>query len=259
MGEHAPEAAADPGATGRRGLVFAPRSSGVPLTRPHDPGATALAAIDRRIIQLFALVGEAIAGSSTVLLSADRVAAEALVRRDADIDALYRSLDDEVLRLIAEGTSSAGISPAEMRHLVAVLRILPELERSGDLAEHIALRATRGVAAEMSARVRGLVERMGEVASAMWRMAADAYGDRTPDVANKLDVLDDELDELQVSLTAELVTCGLPTSVVIELALIARFYERLGDHAVNIARRVPGYDPLGGVAAPLMRSGELPC
>jgi phosphate transport system protein len=193
-----------------------------------------IALIDKRVIQLFALVGEAIAGSTAVLLTGDRVAARALVQRDADIDARYRELDRAVLGLLAEGRSGE-----EMAHLVAVLRILPELERSGDLAEHVARRATRGISTEMTARARGLVERMGDVACAMWRMAADSYGDRRRDVADELDALDDELDELHVSLTAELVGGTMTIPVVIELVLIARFYERLGDHAVNIARRVP--------------------
>lgn len=189
--------------------------------------------IDRRMIQLFALVGEAIAGSTAVLLTGDREAARALVARDAEIDARYRELDRTVLGVLA-----AGAPPAAMSHLVTVLRILPEVERSGDLAEHVARRASEGITTETSARARGLIERMGDVACAMWRMAADAYGEGRPDVGEELDSLDDELDELHVSLTAELVGGGMPIAVIIELVLIARFYERLGDHAVNIARRV---------------------
>ncbi|HTX01288.1 MAG TPA: PhoU domain-containing protein, partial [Acidimicrobiales bacterium] len=65
--------------------------------------AADIALIDKRVIQLFALVGEAIAGSTAVLLTGDRVAARALVQRDADIDARYRELDRAVLALLAEG------------------------------------------------------------------------------------------------------------------------------------------------------------
>jgi phosphate transport system protein len=205
------------------------RSNGGP------PGAwdQELARIDKRVIQLFALVGEAIAGSTAVLLTGDRAAARELVQRDADIDERYRELDRAVLRLLAQPRPSE-----EMTYLVAVLRILPELERSGDLAEHVARRATRGITTEMTARARGLLERMGDVACAMWRMAAEAYGHHG-DAAEELDALDDELDELHVGLTAELVAGRMSIPVVIELVLIARFYERFGDHAVNIARRVP--------------------
>jgi len=73
----------------------------------------------------------------------------------------------------------------------------------------------------------------------MWRMAADAYGDRSPTRAPRLDELDDEMDELNVTLTAELASGEMALPIIIELALVSRFYERLGDHAVNVTRRVP--------------------
>jgi phosphate transport system protein len=60
--------------------------------------------------------------------------------------------------------------------------------------------------------------------------------------------LDDELDDLHVTLTAELATGAMPVPVAIELAMIARFYERFGDHAVNLARRLAALD--GEVAEP---------
>ncbi len=248
--------------------TFAARSganAGISAARPENSGkalgqSEELAQIDKRVIQLFALVGEAIAGSTAVLLTGDRVEARELVQRDAEIDARYRELDAAVLRLLAEGRDVD-----DMVHLVAVLRILPEVERSGDLAEHVARRASRGITTEMTARARGLLERMGDVACAMWRMAADAYGDRC-DVADDLDALDDELDELHVSLTAELVGGTMTIPVVIELVLIARFYERLGDHAVNIARRVPhrrhsppaaAVEPVAGSLAPAPTTTRL--
>jgi phosphate transport system protein len=127
---------------------------------------------------------------------------------------------------------------ADLRFLLSVLRIVPELERSHDLAEHIARRATRGLAAELTPRIRGLIEQMGRIGVEMWRAVADAYIERDADAADKLNAQDDELDELHVSLTAELVSGVLSVPVVVEMALVARFYERLGDHAVNIASRV---------------------
>ena len=69
------------------------------------------------------------------------------------------------------------IAPFNTRRLLTLLRILPEVERSGDLAEHIARRAARGLGVEMSPRSRGLVERMGEVASTIWREATDVIID----------------------------------------------------------------------------------
>jgi phosphate transport system protein len=126
----------------------------------------------------------------------------------------------------------------DMRFLLSVLRVVPELERSGDLAEHVAQRAARGLADALTPRVRGLIEQMGEVTREMWREAADAWIDRDGDAAHPLTEHDDELDDLHVSLTAELVAGQLTIPVAIETALVGRFYERLGDHAVNVAHRI---------------------
>jgi phosphate uptake regulator len=63
--------------------------------------------------------------------------------------------------------------------MLILLRILPEVERNGDLAEHIARRAARGLGSEMSPRP-GLIERMGEVASTIWREATDVIIDGKP-------------------------------------------------------------------------------
>ena len=96
----------------------------------------------------------------------------------------------------------------------------------------------RGLSSELSPRVRGIIEQMGNIGVEMWRMVADAWIERDADLASRLDANDDELDELLVSLTAELVSGSTPVPVVLELALIGRFYERLGDHAVNISKRI---------------------
>ncbi len=190
--------------------------------------------IDRQIIQLFAMVGEGMAGATHALLASDREAARTLVASDETIDTLYHELEELAQRRLAQRTTG----PEELRELVAVLRMLPELERSGDLAEHVARRAIRGLGVELSPRARGLVEQLGEIACDMWRKTADAYGDRSRDVAEQVEQLDDELDELHVLLTAEIASGSMALPVAIEAALVARFYERFGDHAVNLSRRI---------------------
>jgi phosphate transport system protein len=72
----------------------------------------------------------------------------------------------------------------------------------------------------------------------MWRTAADAYVERNPHAADMLRERDDEIDDLLVSLTAELASGVVTLPVAIEVALLGRFYERLGDHAVNLTERV---------------------
>jgi phosphate transport system protein len=202
-----------------------------------------LGAIDRRVIQLFALVAEALAGATHALLAADRDAARSLAARDEAIDQLYRELEQAAARR----AETAG-SVAELRYLVTVLRLLPEIERSGDLAKHVASRAIRGLGVELSHRTRGMIEQMGEISCEMWRRTADAYADRDPEAAGGLEELDDDLDELHVLLTAEIASGSMTVPVAIEAALVARFYERLGDHAVNLARRIAELPPSDTVA-----------
>ena len=190
--------------------------------------------IDNKVTQLFALVGEGVGAATDAFLTGDRDGARALVDNDPLLDSLYHDVE----RLVQTQFALQAPVASDMRFLLSVLRIVPELERSGDLAEHIAQRAARGLTGELTPRVRGLVEQMGRVGVEMWRMAADAYGDRDPGASERIHERDDELDDLHVSLTAELVSGALTMPVALEMSLVARFYERLGDHAVNVAKRV---------------------
>ena len=119
-----------------------------------------------------------------------------------------------------------------------MLRIVPELERSHDLVVDIAHRANHILSEDLSPRSRGIVERMGSLVSDMWRQAADSWYQRDRSAAAALAERDDEMDELHASLIAELASGRMAIPVTMEMTLVARFYERLGDHAVNIARRV---------------------
>jgi phosphate transport system protein len=190
--------------------------------------------IDQKVVQLFALVAEGVAKATDAFLANDREAAESMADADAVIDQLYCDIEELVQRQFALQSPMA----RDMRFLLSVLRIVPELERSGDLAEHIAARATRGVSDNITPRIRGLIEQMGHIDAQMWREAADGYVDRDGGVAARLNDRDDELDELHSSLIAELVTGQLSVPIALEMALVARFFERLGDHAVNIGERI---------------------
>jgi phosphate transport system protein len=199
--------------------------------------ATADEQIRPQIVQIFALVGEAMAGATHALLSGDRELAKSVVDKDIAIDNLVNSI---VVTAEMQLLENDALNIADRRRLLTLLRILPEVERSGDLAEHIARRAARGLGNEMSPRSRGLVERMGEVASTIWREATDVIIDGKLEQAGAIEEIDDELDDLHVSLTAELTSGSMTLPVAVELALLARFYERFGDHCVNLARRQVG-------------------
>ena len=210
-----------------------------------------LAAIDVRVGRLFALVGEGLSSATAAFLDGDREAARAVAAADPVIDDLYQ----EAEALVHEQLTRDGhISGAELLRLISVLRIAPELERSGDLVEHIALRASQNIGAVLNPRCRGLIQRMSDIAVELWHAAADSYHDDDITAADRLRQRDDDLDALHVELTAELAAGETSLAVAIEMGLVGRFYERLGDHAVNIARRVM---PPRAPAPPQLEFGDV--
>ncbi len=194
--------------------------------------------IDLGVMRLFALVSEALAGATTALLGDERDTADSIVEADLVID----DLTSEIEGYVWERIETTDPQILDLRHLINVLLILPELERSADLAEHIAQRARFNMGPSMSPRSRGIFQRMSEIAIAMWREAADAYLDRDLD-AMEVDHADEELDTLRDQLTEEVAKSTMPMHVSSQVILVARFYERLGDHAVNLARRIASLPP----------------
>jgi len=187
----------------------------------------ALENIESKVIELFAMVGEDLPSATRALLSCDGEALTPLLERDREVEELV----NRAILLQAPVAS-------DLRFLLSALRIVPELERSHDLVVHIAARANRLFTGDLSARASGLVEAMGALASTMWRTAADAWYQRDRSAAQALVERDEEMDDLHASLIAELASGQMSVPVTMEMTLAARDYERLGAHAVNIARRV---------------------
>jgi phosphate transport system protein len=194
----------------------------------------ALEAIEAKVIELFAMVAEDMPGATHALLSGDNEVVQVLIERQRTIDALYPEIEELVNREILLQAPVA----SDLRFLLSVLRIAPELERSHRLVVQIASRANHILSEDLSPRSRGLVERMGNLVSDMWRQAADSWYQRDRSAAFTLSERDNEMDELYVSLIAELASGRMTVPVTMEMTLVSRFYERLGDHAVNVARRV---------------------
>ena len=190
--------------------------------------------IDTKVIELFAMVTEGLAAATDTFLAGDRESARQVADRDQLIDSLYHDVETLVERSLLLQAPVA----SELRYLLSVLRIVPELERSHDLVVQIAGRANHILNEDLSPRCQGLIERMGDLASDMWRQAVDSWYQRDRSAAANLGERDNEMDELYASLMAELASGRLALPVTMEMTLVARFYERLGDHAVNIARRV---------------------
>jgi phosphate transport system protein len=127
---------------------------------------------------------------------------------------------------------------SDLRFLLSVLRIVPELERSHDLVVEIARLADHILSDDLSPRSRGLIERMGGLAADMWRQAADGWYKRDRTAAFVLAGRDNEMDDLHASVIGELASGRMAVPVTMEMTLVARLYKRLGAHAANIARRV---------------------
>lgn len=186
------------------------------------------------MLHLFRLVADGLAKATTAFLAGDTEAAGRVIAGDTEFDDLQDEIEVAVERRLADG-----VGPDELAALLAVVRIVPELERSGDLVEHIALRTSGGLATELTAVGCELIEQMATIGVELWRSAADAYGAKDAAAAVGMRARDDEIDDLHVRLTTELAAGTLAPAAAIELGLLARFYERLGDHAVNVVRRLP--------------------
>ena len=190
--------------------------------------------IDVKVVRLFALVTESVAAATDALLAGDSEAAVALAGRDRMVD----RLEDDLERLAERELFMQQPMLGDLRYLVSVLRVVPELERSGDLATHIAQRAATNLAASLTPTVRGKLEQMGVLCVRMWQAAADAWVERDAEAAARIDALDDGLDALADQLAAELLDGGVALGPAMQTTLVTRFYERLGDHAVHITERI---------------------
>ncbi len=193
-----------------------------------------LADISEAVLRMFELLRGAIPAATDALLTDNVVAARAVLDSDQTVDLLYARIEDQIQRCFALQAPLG----AEMRYLLSMLRVVPEMERTGDLIGHIALRATRKLGQHLSAPLRSIVAEMGDTAALLWQGSEDAYRRRDPFLADRLRTLDGRLDDLYALFLAELVHLNCSTTATIELAFAARFYERIGDHAVNVANRI---------------------
>ena len=116
-----------------------------------------LEGIEAKVIELFAMVAEDLPKATQALLTGDSEAFAVLIEREQVIDALYPEIEELANREILLQAPVA----ADLRFLLSVLRIVPELERSHDLVISIAARANHILGEDLSPRIRGLVERMG--------------------------------------------------------------------------------------------------
>jgi len=190
------------------------------------------------LIRLAATVCEVIPRGTEALLAGDIAAAQALIDGDEALDRLAREVEDRCFHQMALQQPMAG----DLRALVTAIRLTAELERSGDLVVNVAKGSLRMPGAAIDPRTRGLIQTMSDEALRLFRSALEAYAENDEAKGAALRTMDDSLDDVHRAYIQQVLeSCragALDIQVAVQLALIGRYYERIGDHAVNIGERV---------------------
>jgi phosphate transport system protein len=182
-------------------------------------------------------VQQAVSRATHALLTADGHIADQVVAGDARIDAMREQVEDRAFELLALQQPVAG----DLRMLVAALRMVADLERMGDLSVHVAKVAQLRIpGSAVPAEMVPTMKRMAEVAVDMVGAAAEVIADRDVDAARRLEADDEEMDELRKRSFRMMLGDRWSHGVepAIDIALLGRYYERIADHAVSLARRV---------------------
>ncbi len=190
-----------------------------------------------RLLEMGGLAEERVRQSVQGLVDRDAALIAAVIAGDAPINRIHIEIDDRALKLLALRQPVA----TDLRAVLAAVKINTDLERVGDLAVNIAEASQRYV---RHPPVKQLIDipRMAEIAQAMLRDALDAYVRQDVPLARRVLREDDTLDALKTQIFRELLTYMLQSHATIEpsldLILISRHLERIGDHATNVAEDV---------------------
>ncbi|GAA1410985.1 phosphate signaling complex protein PhoU [Catellatospora coxensis] len=193
--------------------------------------------VGRLLVSMAEAVRTAMSAATTALLSADKEGAERVIARDEEINALFRAVEEKVLRLLAQQAPVA----SDLRMVITSLHIGTDLERMGDLAEHVAKSALRRHPAVcVPAELTGVFGQMANIADRIAGKITLVLASRDIERAAELERDDDAMDELEKALFQKLLNAEWTHGVeaAVDAALLARFYERYADHAVNAGRHV---------------------
>ena len=193
--------------------------------------------VQRDLMRASARVTEAIARGTEALLALDLSEAEAIVAGDEELNELTLDIEERCFTLLARQQPMA----SDMRAVVTAIRLTSELERSGDLMVNVAKATRRLSGTVVPPALQSLLQAMGNESARLMQRAMDAYADGDADVAALVDGMDDRLDQLHrdyIHAILELYADVRDVQAAVQLALVGRYYERIGDHAVNISERV---------------------
>jgi phosphate transport system protein len=198
---------------------------------------TELAQIDITLVAMADLVGTAIKNATNALLADDLSMAEIVIAGDAEINKLNSDVEEISLLIAALQAPMA----TDLRLVMGSIRISSSLERMGDLAVHIAKQVrlrypSPSIPAELSETFR----KMGMAASKIVEQTGEVIATRNTGLADEMNKYDDILDNLHRELFTVVLSDDWAHGVeaAIDVTLLSRFYERFGDHAVSVARRI---------------------
>lgn len=202
------------------------------------------------LMRIGGIVENSLAEAISAMVRRDAVAASAIVQRDAEVDALQRSVEDQAVRLLALRQPMAN----DLRMIVGAIRIALDLERVGDYAANIAKRVI--VLSQLPPVVSvGPVQRMGRIVQEMLKDTLDAFSSGDPEKAHSVWRRDEQVDEAYNSVFRNLLTYMMedPRNITActHLLFCAKNLERIGDHVTNIAENA--YYVITGRQLPLSR------
>lgn len=199
---------------------------------------------------------EAIARATSVILDNDLEAAAYLVEFDDEVDARSLAVEDRCYQMLALQAPVAG----DLRKVVSLVRIIADVERSFDLIVNICKATRRLYGQQLDPELRSIIAKMGEQAQKLFAESIQSLEEENSSRAAALDDMDSYLDDLHrrfIQAVLDSHSAGrVEVQVAIQLAMIARFYERIGDHAVNVAEKV--YYVVTGRMLDHERTGEIP-
>ena len=190
-----------------------------------------------RLLEMGGIAEEQVRTAVRGLVDRDHGLIDQVLVGDDPLNSLHIEIDNRCFTLLALYQPMA----ADLRTIVAAVKINTDLERVGDLAVNIA-EAARRYASHPPVKKLIDIPRMATIAQTMLRDALDAFVRRDTDLAQQVLNEDDRLDSLKTQIFRELLTYMLqdPSTIepALDLILISRHLERIGDHATNVAEDV---------------------
>ncbi|BDU11477.1 phosphate transport system regulatory protein PhoU [Aurantimicrobium sp. INA4] len=193
--------------------------------------------VQQRLVEIAELVAEAMRKATTAFQDSDITLAEEVIEEDAHIDELALTLDELAIQILARQQPVA----RDLRVVVSALRMSANLERMGDMAEHLAqLTRYRFPDKVIAKGLRSTFKEMGEIDIQIAEKLIKMLKSQELKQLEKIRDLDDKIDSLHLSVFDKVLsdTWAGTSMDTVDATLASRYYERFSDHAISIARKV---------------------